>query len=374
LGQNLNHRLKLEPVTMKLFTPFKLGPLELPNRIVMAPLTRTRADSDTLAANDLIAEMYAQRADAGLLIAEASQVSQQGMGYENTPGVYTPAQVAGWRKVTDRVHKAGGRIFLQLWHVGRISHTALQPGGAAPVSSSTRPAGTKVLIGGKFDVASTPRALEIPEIQQIVRDFAHGAQCAKDAGFDGVEVHSANGYLIEQFLKDGCNDRTDAYGGSIQNRCRFGLEVLEAVIKVWGKDRVGVRLSPVTPANGISNSDSQALFNYYVSEINKLAPVYIHVIEGSTGGPRDNEPFDYNALRQAFSGCYMANNGYTRDMAEDAVSAGRADLIAFGKPFIPNPDLVERLRTGAPLAEITTRTLYGQTAEGYTDYPRYKAS
>ena len=358
---------------LKMFTPYKLGDLELPNRIVMAPLTRTRATPQTLAANDLIAEHYAQRADAGLLIAEASQVSRQGQGYENTPGVYSPEQTAGWRKVTERVHKAGGRIFLQLWHVGRISHTAFQPGGAAPVSSSNKPAGTKVLIDGKFHEASTPRALDASEIPAIVADFAHAAQCAKDAGFDGVEIHAANGYLIEQFLKDGCNDRTDSYGGSIENRSRLCLEIVDAVVGVFGKSRVGIRLSPVTPANGIANSDSKALYDYLVPQLDRRGLVYIHVIEGATGGARDVAPFDYAALRKAFSGCYMANNGYTREMAEAALEANAADLIAFGRPFIPNPDLVHRLKINAPLAQITTRTLYGNTAPGYTDYPRYEA-
>ena len=358
---------------MKLFSHFSLGGLALPNRIVMAPLTRARATEGTLAANDLMAAYYAQRADAGLIIAEASQISQQGQGYQNTPGVYTPAQVAGWRKVVDRVHAAGGRIALQLWHVGRVSNTVFQPGGAAPVSSSDKPAGTKVLVDGGFATTSTPRALRLEEIPGVVADFAHAARNAKEAGFDAVEIHGANGYLIEQFLKDGCNDRTDAYGGSIENRSRFCLEVVDAVLTVWDKARVGIRLSPVSPANGISNSDSQPLYDYLVERLNARGLAFLHVVEGSTGGPRDFAPFDYRAVRTAFSGAYIANNGYTRALAETALEDNTADLIAFGRPFIPNPDLVHRLKIDAPLAQISTRTLYGGGAEGYTDYPRLNA-
>ncbi|MDE2579468.1 MAG: alkene reductase [Hyphomicrobiales bacterium] len=354
---------------MKLFTSFRLGDLELPNRIVMAPLTRNRATHDADAANELMARYYTQRASAGLIVAEASPISQEGQGYIWTPGCYTDAQVEGWRKVTSAVHKAGGRMFLQIWHVGRVSHVSLQPNNGAPVSSSPIQAEAKTYVASGFEPTSAPRALETAEIPRVLADYEHAARCAKAAGFDGVEIHGANGYLIEQFLKDGCNKRTDKYGGSIENRCRFALEVVDTVLKVWDKQKVGIRISPVTPANGISDSNPQPLYNHFVGELNKRGLVYIHVVEGATGGARDVAPFDYGALRKAFSGAYMANNGYRRDMAEEAIASGRADLVAFGRPFISNPDLVERLRNDAPIAKWDLQTLYGGGEKGYIDYP-----
>jgi N-ethylmaleimide reductase len=352
----------------KLFEPYKLGPITLSNRSVMAPLTRNRAVAGFVP-NPLAVEYYAQRASAGLLITEASQVSQQGQGYQDTPGIYSKEQVAGWRKVTDEVHKRGGRIFIQLWHVGRISHTDLQAGHVAPVAPSAIPAKTKTFVGGKFVDVSAPRALELSEIPGIVDSFRKAAANAIEAGFDGVEIHGANGYLLDQFAKDGTNKRTDAYGGSIENRARLMLEVAEAVAKEIGAERTGIRISPVTPANDVSDSNPQPLFDHIVERLNALKLVYVHVIEGATGGPRDIAPFDYKALRSRFKGAYIANNGYTLDLAEKVLAANEADLIAFGKLFIANPDLVERLKKGAPLNEPDKTTFYGGGAKGYTDYP-----
>ncbi|WP_315785646.1 alkene reductase [Bradyrhizobium sp. SZCCHNPS1003] len=357
----------------KLFEPHKLGPITLANRVVMAPLTRNRA-VDGLAPGPLTAEYYSQRASAGLLISEASQVSQQGQGYQDTPGIYSKEQIAGWRKVTDAVHAKGGRIFVQLWHVGRISHVSLQPNGGAPVAPSAIPAKTKTFVGGTFTDVSTPRALELSEIPGIVAAFKQAALNAIEAGFDGVEIHGANGYLLDQFAKDGANKRTDAYGGSIENRAKLMLEVAKAVSEAIGADKTGIRLSPVTPANDISDSNPQALFDHIVDQLAALKLVYIHVIEGATGGPRDVAPFDYALLRKRFKGTYIANNGYDLALANKQLDAGAADLIAFGRPFIANPDLVERLKANAPLNELDRATLYGGGEKGYTDYPTLKAA
>ncbi len=357
----------------KLFEPYKLGPITLANRAVMAPLTRNRAVAGTFVPGPLAAEYYGQRASAGLLVTEASQVSQQGQGYQDTPGIYSKDQVAGWRKVTDRVHEKGGRIFIQLWHVGRISHTALQANGGAPVAPSAIRAKGKTFVNGTFADVSEPRALELAEIPGIIDDFKRAAKNALEAGFDGVEIHGANGYLLDQFAKDGANKRTDAYGGSIENRARLMLEVSKAVVAEAGADRTGIRISPVTPANDISDSNPQPLFDHIVDGLNALKLVYIHVIEGTTGGPRDIAPFDYASLRKRFSGAYMANNAYDFELASKVLEAGAADLIAFGKPFISNPDLVERLRRGAALNEWDKNTFYGGGAKGYTDYPTLAA-
>ena len=353
----------------KLFEPFKLGPITLPNRLVMAPLTRNRAVPPGMVPSPLAVDYYSQRASAGLLVTEASQVSHQGQGYQDTPGIYSKEQVAGWRKVTDRVHERGGRIFIQLWHVGRISHTLLQPDGGKPVAPSAIRAKTKTFVGGNFADVSEPRALELSEIPAIIDDFKRAAANARDAGFDGVEIHGANGYLLDQFAKDGTNKRTDAYGGAIENRARLMLEVSRAVSAELGPDRTGIRISPVTPANDVSDSNPQPLFDYIVDQLNALKLVYIHVIEGATGGPRDIAPFDYASLRKRFSGAYVANNAYDFGLATKMLAAGAADLIAFGKPFISNPDLVERLKRGAPLNPWDKATFYGGGAKGYTDYP-----
>jgi N-ethylmaleimide reductase len=358
----------------KLFEPFKLGPLTLPNRAVMAPLTRNRAVPPGMVPSPLAVDYYAQRASAGLLITEASQISQQGQGYQDTPGIYSKEQIAGWRKVTDAVHARGGRIFIQLWHVGRISHTSLQPNGGAPVAPSAIRAKTKTFVGGTFADVSEPRALELAEIPGIIEDFRRGAANALEAGFDGVEIHGANGYLLDQFARDGTNKRTDAYGGSIENRARLMLEVSKAVAAEIGADRTGIRISPVTPANDTLDSNPQPLFDHIVDGLNALKLVYIHVIEGATGGPRDIAPFDYGSLRKRFKQAYVANNSYDFALANKVLEAGAADLIAFGKLFISNPDLVERLNKGAALNEYDKATFYGGGAKGYTDYPTLEAA
>jgi len=361
-----------------LFDPAHIGSIAVANRIAMAPLTRNRADADRVP-SPLAVTYYVQRASAGLLISEATQISPEGQGYLDTPGIYNGAQVAAWKKVTDAVHAAGGKIVCQLWHVGRISHVSLLPNGQAPVSATARAASTKTFTKDGFVDVSTPRALRTDELPRVVADYRHAARFAIAAGFDGVEVHSANGYLLEQFLRDSSNDRTDAYGGSIANRARLLVEVMHAVVEEIGAARTGVRLSPVTPANDVGqDSDPQALFGYVVSQLAPMKLAFIHVVEGATGGPRDVAPFDYEALRLAYkcehaAGTWIVNNGYTRQMALDAVAEGRADMVAFGRPFISNPDLVRRLREDAPLAAMNPKTLYGGGAEGYTDYPPLEA-
>jgi N-ethylmaleimide reductase len=353
-----------------LFKPYTLGAITLANRIVMAPLTRNRA-GEGFVPGELTAKYYTQRASAGLIISEATQISQQGQGYQDTPGIYDQAQIDGWRKVTAAVHEKGGHIVLQLWHVGRISHVDLQPNSGKPVAPSAIRAATKTFVNNAFVDVSEPRALEVVEIDAIVNDFRKAAANAIEAGFDGVEVHGANGYLLEQFAKDGANVRTDAYGGSIENRARLMIEVTAAVAQEIGAERTGIRISPVSPANGISCSDPQAQYDYIVDQLDALGIAYIHVVEGATGGPRDVAPFDYGSLRRRFTKTYIANNGYDLDLATSQLNDGKADLIAFGRPFIANPDLVERLQSGAPLAEINPATLYGGGAAGYTDYPRF---
>ena len=353
-----------------LFQPYTLGALTLANRIVMAPLTRSRAGAG-LVPSELAVTYYAQRASAGLIIAEATQVSAQAQGYQDTPGIYTAEQIAGWRKVTDAVHAKGGRIFIQLWHVGRVSHVDFQPGGAAPVAPSAIRAETKIFLNNNYADTSEPRALELAELPAIVNDFRQAAANAIAAGFDGVEIHGANGYLLEQFIKDGANQRTDAYGGSIENRARLLLEVTAAVVEEIGAERTGVRISPVSPASGISSNDPQLQYNYIAEQLNALGIVYLHVVEGATGGPRDVAPFDYDALRQRFTRTYLANNGYDRALATTHLAEGKADLFAFGRLFIANPDLVERLKEDAPLASPNPATLFGGGAEGYIDYPTF---
>ncbi|MBU0915531.1 alkene reductase [Aquabacterium parvum] len=354
-----------------LFQPFQLGDIQLANRMVMAPLTRNRAEAGNVP-GPMTIEYYAQRASLGLIIAEATQVSAQAQGYVSTPGVHTPEQIAGWRQVTDEVHARGGKIFVQLWHTGRMSHTAFQPGENAPVAPSSIRANAKTYIPGAGYVdTSLPRALETAEIAGIVDDFRTAARHAIEAGFDGVEIHGAHGYLIDAFLRDGSNHRTDQYGGSIENRARFLVEVMTAVIGEIGAGKVGIRISPVSPVNDSNESNPQPLFEHVVRELEKLHPVYIHVVEGATGGPRDNAPFDYEALRKLYSGFWMLNNGYTKEMAQEAVATGRADLISFGRLTISNPDLVRRFKENAPLNELfKDAPLYGgQGPHGYTDYP-----
>jgi N-ethylmaleimide reductase len=365
-----------------LFDTNKAGDLELANRIVMAPLTRNR--SPNAVPPDIAATYYAQRASAGLLISEGTAVSHQGQGYSDVPGLYGTEQLDAWKDVTDAVHAKGGKIVVQLWHVGRVSHSELQPDGGAPVAPSAITAKTKtVLIKDgvpAFVETSAPRALKSEEIPGIVHTFAAAARNAVEtAGFDGVEIHGANGYLLDQFLKSGSNQRTDDYGGSIENRARLTLEIARAVADAVGGGKTGIRLSPVTPANDVNDPDAQALFTYVVKHLATLNLSYIHIIEGATGGPREIEdrPFDYKALQAAYrsaggKGAWMVNNGYDQAMAEKAIADG-ADLVAFGKPYIANPDLVERLRAKAPLNTPDKNTFYGGREKGYTDYPALAA-
>jgi N-ethylmaleimide reductase len=354
-----------------LFNTFNLSGLTLKNRMVMAPLTRNRATHGSDAPNHLNVDYYSQRATAGLIISEATQISPTAKGYAWTPGIYSPEQVAGWRLVTDAVHAKGGAIFAQLWHVGRISHPSLQPEGALPIApSAIISPGLKTFIEtGRFAEIGTPRALNLEEIPAIIADYRRAACNAIDAGFDGVEIHAANGYLIQQFLSDGSNQRTDNYGGSINNRLRFALEVTEAVISEIGANRTGIRLSPVSPANGAIDSSPTDIYFPLVKELDRLHLAYIHVIEGATGGARDLQNFDFQALRQTFKGAWMVNNGYTREMASEAISSGYADLVAFGKLYIANPDLVERFKRNTMLNVLDQTTLYGGTEKGYVDYP-----
>ncbi|MET0288342.1 MAG: alkene reductase [Pseudoxanthomonas sp.] len=352
-----------------LFSPIRIGALSLANRVVMAPLTRNRAERGQLP-SALAPEYYGQRASAGLIITEASQISPLGQGYLDTPGIYTPGQIAAWKPVVEEVHARGGRIVIQLWHVGRISHTSLLPDGEVPVAPSAIRAEAKTFTEEGFVDVSAPRALALEEIPDLIEDYRHATRCAMEAGFDGVEVHAANGYLIDQFLRDGANHRSDAYGGSIENRTRLLFEVVEAVAGVIGAERTGVRLSPTTPAGGLSDSDPHPLFVRAVERLDHIEGLaYVHVIEGATGGDRHVLPFDYAALRARFRGAWIVNNGYDRAMAESVLADGTADAVAFGQAYIANPDLVRRLRENAPLNPVDQDTLYGGGAQGYTDYP-----
>ena len=355
-------------MTVDLFTPLQMGPLLLPNRIVMAPLTRNRC-IDTIP-GPLQAEYYRQRASAAFIISEATQISPQGIGYPNTPGIYSPEQVAAWRQVTDAVHAAGGRMFLQLWHVGRISHPSLQPDGALPVApSAIKPAGEAVTYEG-LKTFVTPRALKLDEIPGLIDAYRQATLNAREAGFDGVEVHAANGYLLDQFLRDGTNRRTDQYGGSIENRARLLLEVLQAVTGAWQAERVGVRLSPLNPFNDIRDSNPEATFSYVVRALNRFGLAYLHVTEWGADKPgAAGPPFDLFRLREIYEGIYMTNGGYDKARANAVLAAGKTDLVAFGKLFLANPDLVERFAKDAPLNEPDESTFYGGDSHGYTDYP-----
>jgi N-ethylmaleimide reductase len=365
-----------------LFDPLQAGDLTLANRIVMAPLTRNR--SPNAVPGDLSVTYYSQRATAGLIVTEATAISHQGQGYANVPGLYGADQLAGWKRVTDAVHKRGGKIVVQLWHVGRISHDTLQPGGGKPVAPSAIKAKSKTYLvkpdgTGEFAETSEPRALDAAEIPGIVGDFRRAAKAAIEvAGFDGVEIHAANGYLVDQFLRSGSNHRTDDYGGSIENRARFLFEVVDAVTGAVGAGRAGIRLSPVTPANDAWDTDPQPLFNHVVAGLGSRGLAYIHIVEGATGGARDftqgDRPFDYRELKATYrnaggTGAWLVNNGYDKELAETAVTDGYADLVAFGKLFIANPDLVSRLKRNAELNAPDKATFYGGDARGYTDYP-----
>ncbi len=352
--------------TKTLFSPYELGDLQLKNRFAMSPMTRSRA-IDGRVPNPLAAEYYAQRASAGLIITEATQVSPQGIGYVRTPGIHSAEQVAGWKKITDAVHKAGGKIFLQLWHVGRISHSDFHDGKPPVAPSAIAAIGKTFTPEGQKDF-STPRALDASELPGIVEDFRRGAENAKAAGFDGVEIHGANGYLLDQFTRDGTNKRTDNYGASLENRLRFPLEVVDAVIGVWGANRVGYRLSPYFTGHSMSDSNPLATFSQLTDELNKRKLAYIHVIDSPKASQRISP-----ALRELFDGTYIVAEAFDQDSATKAIASGETDLVAFGKPFISNPDLPQRYRVNAPVAAWDNATFYqgGPKGDhqGYIDYP-----
>lgn len=360
-----------------LFDPLTLGDVSLKNRIIMAPLTRMRSKQPGNIPQALNASYYAQRASAGLIISEATQVSQQGQGYPATPGIHSEEQVAGWRLVTDAVHKAGGVIFLQLWHVGRTSHRSHQPNGELPVApSAIQPSGGTFSADWKPVGFETPRALETSEIAGVIADFRRGAENAKKAGFDGVEVHGANGYLLDQFLQDGSNHRTDQYGGSIENRARLLLEIVDQVIAVWGAGRVGVRLSPYGTFNDMQDSDPIKLFTYVLEQLSARGIAYAHIIEprssmaGGQDGTVENAPETRSIFRKAFKGALISAGGYVRNEAMRAIEDGSADAIAFGRLFISNPDLPRRLKEDTDLNSYDRSTFYGGAEKGYTDYPQ----
>jgi len=348
-----------------LFSTMALGAMTLSNRIVMAPMTRNRSPEGT--ATPLMTEYYAQRASAGLIVTEGAQISAQGVGYPATPGIYHDAQIESWKSVTDAVHDKGGRIFVQLWHCGRISHPDFHDGVLPVAPSAIQPQGQAFTYKGMKDFV-TPRALSVDEIAGIVQDYRHAAACAVKAGFDGVEIHAANGYLIDQFLRDGSNQRSDPYGGSIENRTRFLLEVTAAVIEEIGVEKVGVRISPVNAFNDMHDSDSQALFSYVATALSKLKPVYLHVVEVSMTGEADSS-VDMGLLRKDFDGCYIANGGYDKERGNQVLADGKADLVAYGVPFLANPDLPERFKQDATLNTADQTTFYGGDEHGYTDYP-----
>ncbi|WP_324674468.1 alkene reductase [Hymenobacter sp. GOD-10R] len=356
----------------KLFTPFTMGALTLPNRFAMAPMTRSRANNEGNVPTDSTVKYYEQRASAGLIITEGSQVSQQAVGYIFTPGIYSEEQVAGWKKVTDAVHAAGGRIFIQLWHVGRISHPFFHNGELPVAPSAVQPTGVKAFTLNGQEEIPTPRALETQEVKAVVEDFRKAAENAKKAGFDGAEIHGANGYLIDQFIQDGSNQRTDEYGGSVENRARFALEVVKAVSDVLGADRTGIRLSPTGVMGGINDTDRLGTFSYVVEQLNQFNLAYLHVIEALPGHPMAAQPGQEKVaptLRKIFNGPFILNGGYTQETAEAALENNEADIIAFGVPFISNPDLVERFQQGAALNAPDQATFYGGDDKGYIDYP-----
>jgi N-ethylmaleimide reductase len=353
-------------MALDLFSPAKLGSIDLKNRMVMAPLTRNRAGEGGVP-HDLNVTYYAQRASAGLIITEATPISAMAHGYPALPGIYSDAQIAGWKKVVDAVHAKGGKIISQIWHVGRISHPSLLDGALPVAPSAIKPAGKAFTYKGLVDYVE-PRALDAAELPAIVQDYVHATKCALKAGFDGVEIHAANGYLLDQFLRDGSNTRTDNYGGSFENRARLLLEVTAAVVAVAGADKTGVRLSPSNPFNDMHDSNPQALFNFVTESLNQFNLAYLHVVEGGIAGGGVAEPFDFAQMRKHFKGAYMANLSYDKARGNTAIASGHADVIAYGVPFLANPDLVERYRTDAPLNEADSKSFYGGAEKGYTDY------
>ncbi|MEM6902146.1 MAG: alkene reductase [Pseudomonadota bacterium] len=352
-----------------LFEPLSIGSIEVPNRVLMAPLTRNRAHPDGTPA-EMAVEYYRQRAGAGLIFTEATQVSAMGKGYINTPGIYTNGHAAAWKKITDAVHGAGGKIAIQLWHVGRISHTSLLPDGAQPVAPSAIQAKSQTFIEtGMVDV-SEPRALSVEEIKATVGDYRRAAALSKQAGFDGIEIHAANGYLLDQFIRDGSNKRDDAYGGSAENRARLLKEVTEAVLEVWPADKVGLRLSPTGGFNDMADSDPAATFSTVVKELEPYGLAFLHMVEQFPG--EESTAADkaiIKAVRDAWSGAYIANGGFEAVDAVEAISSGHVDAVTFGRPFISNPDLPTRFAKGATLTPPDGDTFYGGDQKGYTDYP-----
>lgn len=370
---NLKHQLPDH--ANALFSPIRVGALDLPSRLVMAPLTRSRAGQPGDVPTDMNAEYYRQRADVALIISEATQVSPQGKGYAFTPGIFSDEQINGWQKVTGAVHEAGGRIVLQLWHVGRISRPELQPGGATPVApSAIRPQGAKTFISATSGMVEIlePRALATDEIPGVVDQFRRAAENAKRAGFDGVEIHGANGYLLDQFLRSSANRRTDRYGGSVQNRLRFPLEVVEAVSKVWGAERTGIRVNPTGSFNDMRDDDPVTTFGELAKALDRMGIAYIEVVEDSFQGNHVvGRPEDViDAIRSHFQGVYIGNGNYSAEEADARIRAGRCDLVSFGRPMISNPDLSERFRRGASLNAWDSSTFYGGGEHGYLDYPR----
>ena len=345
-----------------LLDPLKIGDLELPNRILMAPLTRNRSTGPGRVPNAMMRDYYAQRASAGLILSEATSVAPAGVGYPHTPGVWSDEQVEGWRNVVEGVHAAGGRIFLQLWHVGRISDPIYQDGALPVAPSAIAPKGNVSLVRPQRPYVA-PRALKTEELTDVVEAYRHGAQNAKKAGFDGVEVHGANGYLLDQFLQDSANKRDDGYGGSIENRARLLLEVTDAVVSVWGAGRVGVHLAPRGDMHDVGDSNLPATFGHVARELGKRSVAFLCARE-STKAPRLGPD-----LKTAFGGVYIANEGFSRDDAEATIEAGEADAVAFGKLFIANPDLPRRFSLGAPLSAWNADTFYSEGPVGYTDYP-----
>ena len=354
-------------MTSHLQNPLTIGSYQLPNRIIMAPLTRMRAPENT--PTDLMATYYEQRASAGLIISEASSISTQGVGYPATPYIFNAAHVAGWKKITAAVHAKNGHIFLQLWHVGRVSHPDFHNGELPVAPSAIAPKGKAFTAKGLQDFV-TPRALELDEIPGIVADYKNAARQALEAGFDGVEIHGANGYLLDQFLRDGSNTRTDAYGGSYENRARFLLEVTAAVIDVWGAERVGIRLSPSGTFNDMADSNPEAFFVYLAEQLSPLNLAYLHVVDALEGDIRHGaKVISLAALRKAYEGTLIVCGGYDQARAEQVLEQGQADAVAFGQLYIANPDLVERFKLNAPLNKPHAATFYGGDAKGYTDYP-----
>ncbi|HWU83886.1 MAG TPA: alkene reductase [Rhodocyclaceae bacterium] len=356
-----------------LFTPARFGAIEMSNRVVMSSLTRNRAGAGNVP-TELAVEYYRQRASCGLILTEATPVCAEGHGYPRTPGIHTEAQIAGWQKVTAAVHKAGGKIALQLWHVGRISHPDLQPGHAAPVAPSAIKPGGKVFTGSEMKEYVTPRALDASELPALVQTYARAARHAIDAGFDGVEVHAGNGYLLDQFLRSSTNRRDDAYGGSKEKRTRLLLEIMDAVCAEVGSERTGLRLSPVTTFNDLSDENPQETFDYVVQQLNPLQLAFLDILQGTGGAPREQwVPFDYRRTRTIYEGNLILNNGYDFAGAQAELQAGHADAIAFGRLLLANPDLVERFRRGAPLNPPDVNTFYMGEEKGYIDYPSLAA-